>query len=291
MWRGLPLPPWRHTPHSLTSPWVDFHLGVWFAASRKADTIRIAIIPARGGSKRIPRKNIKEFDGKPMLAYSIEAAKSSRCFDYVFVSSDDAEILQIARTHGAIPAVRSEDLSGDMVGTVEVLLDFLQGFRGAETVCCIYPCNPFLTGEKLQNGLAQHLATGADSTFPVLQYSYPPQRALKIQNGMAEMLQPEHYPTRSQDLEPIYHDAGQFYWLNVDALQAQQKLFMAKSTPLITSEMEAQDIDTVEDWHLAEVKYQLWRKNSQCSLLEPERKAHSAQSATPQPSKRLDLIL
>jgi N-acylneuraminate cytidylyltransferase len=227
--------------------------------------MRLAIIPARGGSKRIPRKNIKEFDGNPVIAYAIVAAEASKCFDDIVVSTDDPEIAAIAAKYGAKSHRRSKENSSDTAGTVPVLLEVLQKYESylPTDICCIYPCNPFLTGEKIALALVQHYAKRADSTFPVVKYSYPPQRGLKIANGRAQMLQPEHYPTRSQDLEPIYHDAGQFYWLNVEELQTQKKLFMERSTPLITSEMEAQDIDTIEDWHLAEVKYQLWRNNSQ----------------------------
>lgn len=228
--------------------------------------MKIAIIPARGGSKRIPRKNIKVFDGKPIIAYAIQAALDSNCFDQVIVSSDDREILDIAHHYGASRSGRSAKLSGDTVGTAEVLLDYMQWNPSFQTLCCIYPCNPFLTGQKLKDALTQHYNTRADSTFPVVRYGYPPQRALKIENGYAQMLQPEHYPTRSQDLEPIYHDAGQFYWLNTNAFSEQKKLFMTRSTALIYPETEVQDIDNVEDWTLAEVKYQLWRKNNSQSL-------------------------
>ena len=240
--------------------------------------MKIAIIPARGGSKRIPRKNIKDFFGKPVIAYAIDAALASDCFDEVIVSTDDAEIADIAILYGAsVPFMRSTENASDTAGTVPVLLEVL-GLKPADytTICCIYPCNPFLTSEKVQEGLIKHLETGADSTFPVVAYSYPPQRALRIANGNAKMLHPQHYPTRSQDLEKIYHDAGQFYWLNVKAVKEQQKLFMAKSTPLIYRETEVQDIDTLEDWTLAEVKYQLWRNNSQSLSLGQAPKAQAS---------------
>lgn len=230
----------------------------------------VAIIPARGGSKRIPRKNIKAFDGKPIIAYAIAAAHEADCFSDIIVSTDDHEIAEIALRWGAGAHKRSDENSSDTAGTVPVLLEVLENFEDIEDICCIYPCNPFLTGEKLSDGLAQHWGTLADSTFPVVKYSYPPQRALRINDGQVQMLHPEYYPARSQDLEPIYHDAGSFYWLNVNALKTQQKLFMAKSTPLIYPESEVQDIDTVEDWNLAEVKYQLWRNHSQSSLSGPE---------------------
>ena len=238
--------------------------------------MRLAIIPARGGSKRIPRKNIKEFHGKPIIAYAIEAANRSGLFDVVMVSTDDPEIGSVAQSFGAtVPFLRSAETSGDHVGTVEVLLEVLRDYgRAFDHICCIYPCNPFLTGRKLSDGLGKHLETKADSTFPVVRFSYPPQRGLHFDGLDFKMLHPEHYPTRSQDLELIYHDAGQFYWLSVAALLKQQKLFMERSTPLFCSELEAQDIDTLEDWALAEVKYQLWR-NTQFSSLAQEPKGQS----------------
>jgi N-acylneuraminate cytidylyltransferase len=245
--------------------------------------MRLAIIPARGGSKRIPRKNIKEFQGKPIIAYAIEAALASKCFDMVLVSTDDEEIKNFARANGAYTHPRSELNASDTAGTVPVLLEALDWQHKTfsiqtDEICCIYPCNPFLTAWGLWYAYTRHKKTNADSTFPVVKYSYPPQRALKITKCKAEMLHPEHYPTRSQDLEPIYHDAGQFYWLNTKALLEQQKLFMKRSTPLIYNELEAQDIDTLEDWALAEVKYQLWR-NTQFSSLAQEPKGLST---TPQ---------
>lgn len=235
--------------------------------------MRIAIIPARGGSKRIPRKNIKEFYGIPVMAYAIAAAQASQCFDSVVVSTDDLEIEAIATRYGANVHRRSPENSSDMAGTVPVLLEVLEECSLImDDICCIYPCNPFLTGEKLMEGLEMHLTAKADSTFPVVKYSYPPQRALKIVDGQADMIQPEHYHSRSQDLDPIYHDAGQFYWLNAEALLRQQRLFMAQSSPLIYPETEVQDIDTLEDWTLAEVKYQLWRNNTKSLLSGQETK-------------------
>jgi len=232
--------------------------------------VKLAIIPARGGSKRIPRKNIKEFDGKPIIAFAIQAALESGCFDTVMVSTDDAEISVIARFLGAeVPFMRSAQMSGDGVGTVPVLLDVLEKYRqqgkAFSDICCIYPCNPFLTAEKLAKGLDKHIKSKASSTFPVVAYSYPIWRSLRFNGFRFEMLWPENYHARSQDLGTVYHDAGQFYWLNPLDLAKERKLFMDRSEPLIYSELEVQDIDTLEDWALAEVKYQLWR-NSQSSL-------------------------
>jgi pseudaminic acid cytidylyltransferase len=234
--------------------------------------MRIAIIPARGGSKRIPRKNIRDFNGMPIIGYAIAAARDSGCFDEVMVSTDDQEIADIARQFGAsVPFMRSAKNGGDHICTVPVLLEVLSEYSRQENaftdVCCIYPCNPFLTAAKIKDGLDKHTESRSDSTFPVVKYSYPPQRALRLDGWGTgiEMIHPENYESRSQDLDPIFHDAGQFYWLRTMALAMQQKLFMKRSTPLIYSELEVQDIDTLEDWTLAEVKYQLWRNNSQYS--------------------------
>lgn len=239
--------------------------------------MRLAIIPARGGSKRIPRKNIRLFNGRPIIAYAIEAALAAS-FDDVIVSTDDTEIAEVALRHGAsVPFMRSAENASDTAGTVPVLLEVLENFSCTQIsdICCIYPCNPFLTAAKLEDGLAYHIGSKADSTFPVVQYSYPIQRSLRIDYGWAEMRWPENYQARSQDLEPTYHDAGQYYWLNVEALKEQEKLFMKRSTPLIYPETEVQDIDTLEDWNLAEVKYQLWRNNSQSLSSAPETKAQA----------------
>jgi N-acylneuraminate cytidylyltransferase len=246
--------------------------------------VRLAIIPARGGSKRIPRKNIKDFQGMPIIGYAIDAARKSGCFDEVMVSTEDWEIREIAEQLGAvIPFYRSARNANDHIGTVPVLLEVLERYAreigsSFTDVCCIYPCNPFLTAEKLKGGLDKHAKSRADSTFPVVKYSYPPQRALRLDGWGTgiEMIHPENYESRSQDLDPIYHDAGQFYWLRTLALAEQQKLFMKRSTPLIYSELEVQDIDTLEDWTLAEVKYQLWRNNSQYLSSEQVPKEHSA---------------
>lgn len=241
--------------------------------------MKLAIIPARGGSKRIPRKNIKDFQGMPIIGYAILAACDAG-FDDVMVSTDDAEIANVARQFGAsVPFMRSSANSGDHIGTVPVLLEVLECYSkkykvSFSDICCIYPCNPFLTTKKLQHGLDRHIKSKAESTFPVVRYSYPPQRGLMFFNTEFQMIWPENYHARSQDLQAIYHDTGQFYWLNVEALSKQKKLFMAKSTPLIYPETEVQDIDTLEDWTLAEVKYQLWR-NTQFSSSEQAPKAQA----------------
>ena len=224
-----------------------------------------AIITARGGSKRIPRKNIKEFCGKPILAYSIEAAFSAGVFDTVMVSTDDEEIAEVARQYGAdIPFFRSEKTSNDYAVTSQVLAEVLEEYerRGEHytEVCCIYPTAPFLTADRLKTAMELLEKTGADSVLPVVQFSFPPQRSVVLKDGYLKFKWPEHRNSRSQDLEPFYHDAGQFYCVNTASFAAQKVLVMEKTVPLVMSEMEIQDIDTEEDWKLAELKYRLLRK-------------------------------
>lgn len=220
----------------------------------------IAIITARGGSKRIPRKNIKAFLGKPIIAYSIEAALAADCFDEVMVSTDDREIADIARSLGAsIPFFRSAETSDDIATTADVLTEVLgvyaeqgQSFRHA---CCIYPTAPFVTPQKLREGYELLLKTDADSAIPVVRFGYPIQRALRICNDFLTMIWPEHLNSRSQDLPPVYHDCGQFYWFNVLRFMNSKKLFSDRTVPIIVPETEVQDIDSYEDWAIAELKF------------------------------------
>lgn len=237
----------------------------------------IAIIPARGGSKRIPRKNIKSFYGKPIIEYSIEAAYKSGCFDEVMVSTDDEEISAVATRCGAkVPFFRSRENSNDHAMTAAVLEEVLLEYkkRGEEIFhfCCIYPTAPFVLAERLAEGKSLLFETGADAVVPVTRFSYPIQRALKMEQGRLVMFWPENYNVRSQDFEPAYHDCGQFYWMKATSLLEQKKLFARHTVPLIIPESEVQDIDTEEDWKVAELKFQLlhgpglWRKKSMCSL-------------------------
>ena len=222
----------------------------------------IAIIPARAGSKRIPRKNIREFLGKPIMAYSIEAALSCGVFDEVMVSTDDDEIAKIAKAHGAaVPFFRSTEMSTDMAMTAPVLIEVFREYekRGQiyDYVCCLYPCAPFVTSERLKQGMDLLIKSQADSVLPIVKFSYPPQRCLVIREGEASMLHPENYNVRSQDLEPLYHDAGQFYCLKSSSLISEQKLLCKRTMPLILSELEVQDIDLEDDWKQAETKYRI----------------------------------
>ena len=226
-----------------------------------------AIITARGGSKRIPRKNIKEFCGKPIIAYSIEAALAAGVFDTVMVSTDDEEIAEVARRYGAdIPFYRSEKTSNDHAVTSQVLAEVLEEYerRGEhyDMVCCIYPTAPFLTAGRLRSAMELLADTEADSVLPVVRFSFPPQRSVVIKDGYLKFNWPEHRNTRSQDLEPFYHDVGQFYCVNTVSFAAQRVLVMEKTVPLVMSEMEIQDIDTEEDWQLAEVKYRLLKQTA-----------------------------
>ena len=223
---------------------------------------RVAIITARGGSKRIPRKNIKEFCGKPILAYSIEAALQSGVFDEVMVSTDDAEIAQIAVKYGAnVPFFRSEATSNDYAVTADVIAEVLAEYekRGKhfDSICCIYPTAPFITAQRLKSAMELLDETKADSVLPVVRFSFPPQRCVVVEDGFLKFKWPEHRNTRSQDLEPFYHDVGQFYCVNRESFDVQKTLVMEKTVPLVMSEMEIQDIDTEEDWQIAEVKYKL----------------------------------
>lgn len=223
----------------------------------------LAIIPARGGSKRIPRKNIKDFLEKPIIAYPIEAAISSKLFNEVMVSTDDQEIAEVAKKYEAkVPFMRSEKNSNDHSTTVdvieEVLLEYKKIGKEFDNVCCLYPTAPFVTPERLVEALKLLERYGADSVLPVTSFNYPIQRSFKIENdGTLKMNWPENINTRSQDLMPTYHDSGQFYCLDVKKFLIQKKLFMDNTLPIIVSELEVQDIDNEEDWKIAELKYKL----------------------------------
>lgn len=222
----------------------------------------VAIITARGGSKRIPRKNIKNFCGQPIIKYSIDAALKAGCFDEVMVSTDDEEIAEIARKFGAkVPFVRSQKNSDDYSTTAdvikEVILEYQKLGQDYKYLCCIYPTAPFVTSNLLSNSIKKLIETDADCVLPIVKYSYPIQRSLKIENGKAVMNWPENYLKRSQDLEPIYHDSGQFYSMKSSSLLEQMVLFAKNTIPVIIPETEVQDIDNEEDWKIAEIKYKM----------------------------------
>lgn len=222
----------------------------------------IAIITARGGSKRIPHKNIKEFCGKPILAYSIEAAIASGAFDTVMVSTDDEEIAKIAKEYGAeVPFMRSEENANDFSSTKDVILEVLCEYQklgvSYDALCCIYPTAPFITKERLLEAMDSLAASEAGSIMPVVPFSFPIQRGVILKDDYLAFRQPEHRLTRSQDLEPVYHDAGQFYCIKVPVFLEEQQVVTSKCKPLILSELEVQDIDNETDWKLAELKYNL----------------------------------
>jgi len=227
---------------------------------------KVAIITARGGSKRIPQKNIKEFLGIPVIAYSIKAALNSKLFDEVMVSTDSLEIARIAKESGAVvPFMRSEKTSDDFATTADVLIEVIDNYKKIgkdfDLLCCIYPTAPFVTQKKLKDSLSLMLEKKADSVMPIIKFSYPIQRALRnTENSHIEYFWPENGNKRSQDLEKSYHDAGQFYWIKTDVLLSYKSLVAKNTIGFEISELEAQDIDEESDWKLAEIKYQLLNK-------------------------------
>lgn len=222
----------------------------------------VAIITARGGSKRIPRKNIKPFLGKPILEYSIEAALAADMFHEVMVSTDDEEIAEVAKRAGAkVPFFRSEKTSNDFATTAEVIDEVLCSYERIGTnfhfACCIYPTAPFVTANAIKTAMMLLEQEKADSVIPVVKFSFPPQRGVIIKDGRLEPKWKEHMNMRSQDLEPLYHDCGQFYCLNVESFRKQKAIWMENVVPFVQDEMIVQDIDTPEDWKIAEMKYRL----------------------------------
>ena len=219
--------------------------------------MNLAIIPARGGSKRIPRKNIKYFLGKPIIAYSIEAAIESKLFDEIMVSTDDVEIAEIALKYGAkVPFYRSENNSDDFATTTDVLLEVIEKYKenGNEfkNICCIYPSAPFVKDSTLNEAFSIFESNDFDCIFPVMPYSFPIQRALGLNHDKIHFLTPEYQNSRSQDLEKSYHDAGQFYWGKALAWESGLPIFSSSSTILEMPRDLIVDIDTLEDWHHAE---------------------------------------
>ncbi len=232
---------------------------------RKAEDMerkKIAIITARGGSRRIPRKNIKEFCGKPILAYSVQAAVKSGLFDTVMVSTDDEEIARIAEEYGAeVPFYRSAETADDHATTNDVLLEVLAEYekRGQkfDLAVCLYPTAPFVTAQKLKTAVERLEESDADTLIPVVAFSYPPQRAMIVEKGRLVFEYPQYLDSRSQDLTPHYHDAGQFYVFRTDAFLTNRKLMIGNILPMVMSELEVQDIDNETDWAIAEMKYRL----------------------------------
>jgi pseudaminic acid cytidylyltransferase len=220
----------------------------------------IAIIPARGGSKRIPRKNIKEFLGKPIIAYSIETAVGSGLFDEVMVSTDDDEIAKLAQSFGAkVPFKRGEKNADDFATTFDVLKEVLDNYKSIEHnfdfACCIYPTAPLVQVKHLAEGYKLLKSQNFYSVFPVVAFSYPVWRGLEINGNKISPVWPEYKQSRSQDLKKVYHDAGQWYWFRPDKIE--DSLFTDNSSAIVLEETEVQDIDTMSDWSLAELKYRM----------------------------------
>lgn len=220
----------------------------------------LAIIPARGGSKRIPRKNVKAFCGKPMIAWSIEAALESECFDRIIVSTDDDEIAEVAVAHGAeVPFRRPAELADDVTPTGPVIAHAIEWSRQTRPVgraCCLYATAPFVRADDLRAGLALLESSGADYAFTATTYDFPIQRAIRVDaDHRVSMFQPEHALTRSQDLEEAWHDAGQFYWGTAEAWLAGRPIFAPASVIVALPRERVQDIDTAEDWDRAELMF------------------------------------
>jgi pseudaminic acid cytidylyltransferase len=231
--------------------------------------MKICIIPARGGSKRIPKKNIKFFLGKPIIAYSIKVALESNCFDEVIVSTDDPEISEVAKYFGAkVPFIRPTLLADDYADTISVVKHAIEWFDDKNQliseVCCLYATAPFVTKESILKSYDQMQKTQAEYCFTVTSFAFPIQRAIKITSKKRlEMVNLEYLKTRSQDLEDFYHDAGQFYWGRAKTFRQQKPIFSKNATPYILPRHFVLDIDTLEDWKFAELKYQILKKRGE----------------------------
>jgi len=216
----------------------------------------IAIIPARGGSKRIPKKNIKDFFGKPLIAYSIQTALKSELFEKVVVSTDDKEIAKIAKEYGAEVLKRPKELADDFIGTEDVTKHALSVYKGYEFACTIYATAPMLDEKYLKEGLNKLKNSDATNAFSATSMPFPIQRTFKIADERCVMFTPEHYMTRSQDLEEAYQDAGQFYWEKI-GIESKEIMFGKDSIPILLPRHLVQDIDTLEDWKRAEILYRV----------------------------------
>ncbi len=223
----------------------------------------LALIPARGGSKRIKNKNIIDFCEKPLISYPITTAINCGMFSEVMVSTDDEKIAKVAREYGAkIPFMRSEKNADDFATTTDVILEVLNEYekcgKNFDYVCCLYPAAVFVTAEILQQAIGYLTDGDANSVFPIIKFSFPPQRGLRIDEyGLTSFINIEHEFTRSQDLEPVYHDSGQFYFLKVTDFKAEKRLVLSKTKAIVIEETQAQDIDTMTDLKIAELKYRL----------------------------------
>jgi N-acylneuraminate cytidylyltransferase len=228
---------------------------------------KVAIITARGGSKRIPRKNIKDFLGKPIIAYSIQAALASGVFDEVMVSTEDGEIMEVSRRYGAqIPFSRSAAAADDYATTFDVVYEVVNEYakrgRRFDWLCCLYPTAPFVSARVLTECMDKILQEKADGLIPIVRFSFPPQRAFILdEKGGLCYKWPENRNKRSQDLEAFYHDAGQFYFMRTEKLLSEKTMLFEKTVPYVIDDAAAQDIDNLDDWAIAEIKCRLlWEK-------------------------------
>jgi pseudaminic acid cytidylyltransferase len=220
----------------------------------------LAIIPARGGSQRIPKKNIKEFFGKPIIAYSIELALHSNLFEEVMVSTDSNEIASIAQKFGAlVPFLRSETNANNYATLTDVILEVIQNYteqgKHVDSICCILPTTALITQERLLEAYTKFKEKDLSSIIPVIKFAYPIQRALKDNTGLLQMREPEYIKARSQDLEPFYHDSGQFYWIKTQEILKEKSIFTAKTGYIELQDIEAQDVDTLMDWDMLMLKF------------------------------------
>ena len=225
----------------------------------------LAIIPARAGSKRIPKKNIKKFLGKPIIAYSIEKALNSGLFDEVMVSTDSSEVADIAKKYGAkVPFLRSEKTSNDYANLIEVVEEVIKKYKDLnivfDNVCMILATAPFITIDMLKKTYNLLIQKKYDTVFPIVKFSYPIYRALEIKNNKIQMIWPENLTKRSQNLPVSYHDTGLFYWGNISNVIEKNKLFTENSFGYEISEKYSQDIDTKDDWEIAEIKYKIMKR-------------------------------
>jgi len=223
--------------------------------------VNVCIIPARGGSKRIPKKNIKLFCGKPLIAYSVETALKSNLFDRVIVSTDDEEIVKVSKKYGAEVQMRPKELADDHTGTGDVVEYVVKSLsQKYEFVCTVYATAPFLRADYLKEGIEKLKSSSACFSFSATSFEFPIQRAFKIVNGRCEMFDKSNFYKRSQDLEEAYHDAGQFYWKKVGC-KSNDVLFGKDSIPILIPRYLVQDIDTMEDFKMAELMYRVINGN------------------------------
>lgn len=220
----------------------------------------LLIIPARGGSKRIPKKNIKYFNEKPIIAWVIEEAKDCDFFNEIMVSTDDLSIAEISEKYGAkVPFYRSEKTANDFATLTEVILEVIDQYKNIgksfDNICCILPTAALITKNRILEGYHKLISNNYKTVVPVIKYSYPIQRSLKQDNGVLSLREKEHINSRSQDLEDYYHDSGQFYWINTEHFLSEKKIFTDNTGYIEIKEFEAQDVDTFDDWQMLELKY------------------------------------